>query len=225
MCTENATQFGSRLELSKQGMLCCKFNSSHKIVSIEMMFDVMAFMLQLKQAAGSDSFAVVPNTVHTCQRSFSKPMAVAIAEPPYTIVQVNKPWEEMTGFSSAEVVGKLSLNILHGPRTDSTAVEGLLQEIRFKRPVSIRLSQCMKSGQAFEHFFCVFPLSTDSRISHNLFLTNHCLVGSGANVSSGESRSHVHDVDIGTSNRSSPHGMDTRMAMPPPPGGLVRPLS
>jgi len=31
-------------------MLICKFNSAHKIVSLEITFDVMAFMLQVKMA-------------------------------------------------------------------------------------------------------------------------------------------------------------------------------
>jgi hypothetical protein len=103
MSTINAVQYGAQMEVAKQGMLCAKFNRAHKIVALELMFDVMAFMLQLKQATGSDSFSVVPNTVQTCQRSFDKPMVMTLAEPPYTIVQVNKLWEDMTGYEAEDV--------------------------------------------------------------------------------------------------------------------------
>ena len=112
MSTLNATQCGARMEVAKQGMLCCKFNSAHKIIGLELMFDVMALMLQLKQAAGSETFSVIPNTVQTCQRSFDKPMVMTLADEPYTIVQVNKLWEEMTGYKAEEVVGKTSIRIL-----------------------------------------------------------------------------------------------------------------
>merc|ERR1712238_212076 len=96
MQTLNATQYGARMEVYKQGMLCCRFNSAHKIVGLELMFDVMALMLQLKQAAGSDTFSVIPNTVQTCQRSFDTPMVMILADEPYTIVQVNRLWEDMS---------------------------------------------------------------------------------------------------------------------------------
>jgi PAS domain S-box-containing protein len=173
MTTLNATQCGARMEVAKQGMLCCKFNSAHKIIGLELMFDVMAFMLQLKQAAGSDTFSVIPNTVQTCQRSFDKPMVMILAEEPYTIVQVNKLWEEMTGYKAEDVVGKTSGRILEGEETDGNSVEVLMNEIRFKRPASAMVLQYEKSGERFRNFFLAYPLSTDSRITHYLIFTTH----------------------------------------------------
>ena len=173
MTTLNATQCGARMEVAKQGMLCCKFNSAHKIIGLELMFDVMAFMLQLKQAAGSDTFSVIPNTVQTCQRSFDKPMVMILAEEPYTIVQVNKLWEEMTGYKAEDVVGKTSGRILEGEETDGNSVEVLMNEIRFKRPASAMVLQYKKSGERFRNFFLAYPLSTDSRITHYLIFTTN----------------------------------------------------
>ena len=173
MSTLNATQCGARMEVAKQGMLCCKFNSAHKIIGLELMFDVMALMLQLKQAAGSDTFSVIPNTVQTCQRSFDKPMVMMLAEEPYTIVQVNRLWEDMTGYKAEEVVGKASVRILEGEETEASAVEGLMNEIRFKRPASAMVVRYNKSGQRYRDFFLAYPLSTDSRITHYLALSSH----------------------------------------------------
>lgn len=173
MSTLNATQCGARMEVGKQGMLCCRFNSAHKITGVELMFDVMALMLQLKQAAGSETFSVIPNTVQTCQRSFDKPMVMTLADEPYTIVQVNKLWEEMTGYKAEEVVGKTSCRILEGEETDPTAVEVLMNEIRFKRPASAMIINCKKNGERFRNFFLEYPLSTDSRITHYLRLSTH----------------------------------------------------
>jgi len=177
MTTLNATQCGARMEVAKQGMLCCKFNSAHKIIGLELMFDVMALMLQLKQAAGSDTFSVIPNTVQTCQRSFDKPMVMTLAEEPYTIVQVNKLWEEMTGYKAEEVVGKASCRLLEGEETESAAVESLMTEVRFKRPASAMIIRYKKNGERFQDFFHAYPLSTDSRITHYLFLSSHIQYG------------------------------------------------
>ena len=173
MSTTNATQCGAKLEVSKQGMLCCKFSSSHKITGLELMFDVMAFMLQLKQAAGSDGFSVIPNTVQTCQRSFDKAMVMTLADPPYTIIQVNKLWEDMTGYSADEVVGKTSCSILQRADSKGKGLRDLMSEVRFKRAASSMLINFTKSGERFRHFLLVFPLSTDSKITHYLALSTH----------------------------------------------------
>ena len=49
MATTNAKKCGSAVELKQSGMLVAKFNSAHKIVALEFMFDVMAFMLQVSE--------------------------------------------------------------------------------------------------------------------------------------------------------------------------------
>lgn len=173
MSTVDATHYGALAEVSKQGMMCCKFNSAHRITGLELMFDVMAFMLQLKQASGCDCFSVIPNTVQTCQRSFDKPMMMMLADPPFPIIQVNKLWEDMSGYASDEVVGRTAWNILDGPRTDKKLLEQLMEEMRFKRPSSALIRNVKKSGEEFQHFLLLFPLSSDSRVTHYLCLSNH----------------------------------------------------
>merc|ERR1711957_609592 len=194
MQTLNATQCGARTEVSKQGMLCCKFNSAHKIVGLELMFDVMALMLQLKQAAGSETFSVIPNTVQTCQRSFDTPMVMIIADEPYTIVQVNRLWEDMSGYTAEEVVGKTSCRILEGEQTDMNAVGFFMDEIRYKRPVSAMVLHYKKSGERFKNFVLSYPLSTDSRITHYLIFTSYIgVVNDGSDVSSSITGTTVSD--------------------------------
>jgi PAS domain S-box-containing protein len=174
MTTLNAKEFGAKMEISKRGMLSCKFNSSHKLTSLEMMFDVMAFMLQLKQAAGTDSFAVVPNTVQTCQRSFGMPMVMTLADRPHTIIQVNKLWEDMTGFKAEDVVGRASCRVLQGKETETPNLDLLVSDINHKRPTNVALTNYTKSGKRFQNHINVYPLSTDSKITHYIALTTYC---------------------------------------------------
>jgi len=175
MSTLNAKSLGAKREVVKMGMLCARFNSAHKIVSIDLMFDVMAFMLQLKQSAGASVFSVVPNTVQTCVGPFgNKATVMTSAERPYTIVQVNRQWEEMTGWKAEDVVGKLSCKILQGSRTERNMLNDLMSNIRLKRPAcTILTNYCCGRKKLFRNYMNVYPLSTDSKVSHYLALTIH----------------------------------------------------
>uniref|UniRef100_A0A7S3VGB4 PAS domain-containing protein n=1 Tax=Chaetoceros debilis TaxID=122233 RepID=A0A7S3VGB4_9STRA len=174
MSTTNAIKLGGKKEVKKMGMLCAKFNSAHKIVSIELMFDVMAFMLQLKQSVGANAFTVIPNTVQTCTGSFGKtPMVLTLADRPYTIVQVNEGWENMTGWKAEDVVGKESCKILQGAQTDRSAIGEQMASICFQRPVFTVLTNYTSDGKKFRNFVSLYPLSTDSKITHYLGLTLH----------------------------------------------------
>ena len=175
MTTINARSLGSRREVSKMGMLCARFSSAHKIVSLEIMFDVMAFMLQLKQGTNLQAFTVVPNTVHTCHGPFGDAaMVMTLAERPYTIVQVNSQWEKMTGWKAEDVVGKASCKILQGEKTEKNELEELMGNIRYKRPSFTVLTNYTRGhDKSFRNFLTLYPLSTDSKITHYVGLTTH----------------------------------------------------
>jgi len=161
-------------ELSQRGMLLCKFNSAHKIVSIEIMFDVMAFMLQVKTALGFDNFndVVIPNTVQTCcsqDREYDFPMVMTLANRPYTIVQVNDRWENLTGYNREEVMGKKSCSILQRKKHkqgDDEELERLMRPLLFQRPSCAMLTNYTKCGRRYRQYITIYPLSTDSNISH-----------------------------------------------------------
>ena len=174
MSTLNAKrQCGAGSELHQRGMLICKFNSAHKIVSLEIMFDVMAFMLQVKMAMGFDNFndVVIPNTVQTCQKQYDYPMVMTLATRPYTIVQVNDRWEKLTGYKRQDVVGKVSCSILQGTHTTRREVDRLMGPVLFQRPSCAMLTNYTKSGRRYRQYLTIFPLSTDSNISHYFGLT------------------------------------------------------
>merc|ERR1711983_235187 len=199
MVTLNATKLGAKAEVRKEGMLYCKFNSFQKIISLEIMFDVMAFMLQLKRSSGKETFSVIPNTVQTCQFYFdpkstldvnstptsdnvsssyhsqqAQPMVMSLADRPYTIVQVNAAWQNLTGYKAEDVVGKESCRILQRKQAnlDSKEITDFVESIRYKRAASVKLLNYTKDGRAFHNFLSIFPLSTDSKITHYFGLTS-----------------------------------------------------
>jgi len=171
LTSSNAVEMGAKQEIRKQGMLYCRFNSKHKIVGIELMFDVMSFMLQLKTAMGTDAFDVVPNTVQTCQRPFQEPMVMIFAERPYTIVQVNRKWELMTGYSADNVCGKTSILVLQEENSEQEEMTLLMESIRYKRPANSLIINHTKHGQKFWQYIQMFPLSHDSKVTHYVGIT------------------------------------------------------
>jgi PAS domain S-box-containing protein len=184
MSTLNAKKLGASnahsSELSQRGMLLCKFNSAHKIVSLEIMFDVMAFMLQVKMAMGFDNFndVVIPNTVQTCVgqgRQYDYPMVMTLANRPYTIVQVNERWENLTGYARSEVVGKKSCSILqrqdHRRHEENGELDRLMGPVLFQRPSCAMLTNYTKCGRRYRQYVTIYLLSTDSNISHYFGLT------------------------------------------------------
>merc|ERR1719491_1332355 len=168
-------KYGVQREIGKHGgMLNVRFNKAHKIVSMEIMFDVMAFMIQLKQHSEYTDLAVVPNTVQTCKGPFNVPIVMTTAERPYTIVQVNRLWEEMTGWKAEDVVGKSSCAILQGPATEKENLFDLMSDVRYKRPASAILTNYVRGREElFRNYMNVYPLSTDSKVSHYVALTTH----------------------------------------------------
>jgi hypothetical protein len=58
MWTENAVDCGAMHECNKHGMLRARFSSQNRLVRIEQLFDVMAFMQQLRRASGRADFKV-----------------------------------------------------------------------------------------------------------------------------------------------------------------------
>jgi len=173
MTTLNAVKNGARAEISTSGFLCCKFSSSHTIVSVELMFDVMAFMLQLKQSSGAETFTVIPNTLQTSQRPYAEPMIVTAAEAPYTIVQVNRLWEEMSGYNAKEVIGKCTPRLLQGKETNPRIIQEIMLAISYRRPGQVTILNYRKNGKKFINYLSLYPLSTDSKITHYLGLSHH----------------------------------------------------
>lgn len=122
---------------------------------IELLFDVMAFMLQLKNATSSilasrrqnqcpgnfySMTAIIPNTLYTANiANFEGPMCITISERPWIIADVNQAWENLTGYSAASVINKHSPKLLQGHSKDVITnssignMTDLMSSIMYKR--------------------------------------------------------------------------------------------
>lgn len=62
--TENAVECGANFEVFKQGMMTAVFNADGTLDSVELVYDVMSFMQQLRRASPQSGFQVIPNTLN-----------------------------------------------------------------------------------------------------------------------------------------------------------------
>eukprot|EP00986_Skeletonema_menzelii_P021136 scaffold33334_cov325-Skeletonema_menzelii.AAC.1 len=98
-------------------------------------------------------------------------MVMTSADRPYTITRVNERWEKLTGYKSEDVVGKSTCSILQGDDTTNEELDLLMRPVLFKRPSSAMITNYTKSGRRYRGYLMLYPLSTDSIISHYLGLT------------------------------------------------------
>ena len=134
--TENAIECGACHECFKQGMVHAKFSPGNKLVRLELSYDVMCFMQQLRRASGKRYFEVVPNTMSSATEDCDDPnddsaRIITTAAPPYTIIKVSRGWCEMTGFSAAEAVGR-TCKILQGPETDFSRLRVMMSSVQVR---------------------------------------------------------------------------------------------
>lgn len=88
--TTNAVQFGSRCELSVHGMLKVTFSSYNKIIYVELSFDVMSVMQQIRRASNRNDFQVIPNTPALALESCREPRVILEGSHPYNILFTNQ---------------------------------------------------------------------------------------------------------------------------------------
>lgn len=90
LSSTNAKSLGCTEELALFGMLKAIFTSHHKLIYLELTFDVMSFMQQLRRATGRNDFVVVPNTYPLAVENYHDARVITEAVAPYRIVYVNQ---------------------------------------------------------------------------------------------------------------------------------------
>jgi hypothetical protein len=113
MRTEGFDVAGATSVCVQHGMMQCRFNKQNKMVSAEMMFDVMGFMQQLQRASAiSPESSIVPNTIDMALQPSREARAIIKAEPPFAMMHVNEPWTNLSGLRQSDVEGRPLSDVL-----------------------------------------------------------------------------------------------------------------
>lgn len=90
-----------------------------------------------------------------CLKAISQ--GVIIAGPNYKVVTVNQAFEKMSGYSSADIVGK-SCRVLQGPLTDVHTVEAIRVALATATPFSGEVLNYRKDGSTFWNDLSIAPV-------------------------------------------------------------------
>jgi PAS domain S-box-containing protein len=80
------------------------------------------------------------------------------------IAYVNPAFEQMTGYTSAEVIGKRPPELLHGPETDPIVVTRIHQALKKGEPVRAELMHYTKAGKKYWNEINVVPIFSSSGV-------------------------------------------------------------
>lgn len=83
---------------------------------------------------------------------------------------VNDGFVRLTGFRFEEVIGKRTMDILHGKHTDPAVREQLVKAIELHQPFSGELLKYKKDGTAFWTQVTMTPITTDDDSGENKFI-------------------------------------------------------
>jgi len=81
-------------------------------------------------------------------------------QPDNPIIECNPAFEELTGYSREEVVGR-NCRFLHGPETEPWLTETLRSAIRRRQPVMVEITNYRRDGSPFRNAVMIAPIFSD----------------------------------------------------------------
>lgn len=96
--TLNAISLGARYELNIDCLLLAHYNSTNKLVLLDVHYDVMSLMQQLRRSSRRHEFQVVPNTLHIAEEYSNEARLALDCRNPFQIIYSNKSFLEMFGY-------------------------------------------------------------------------------------------------------------------------------
>ena len=165
----------------QHGMMQCKFNREHRMVSAEMVFDVMGFMQQLQRASSiSPESSIVPNTLEMALQPTREARAIIRCHPPHHMaIHVNEAWTLLLGHTQSEAEGIPLTRILRVDPSQYGLLNSLSREVAAGRPGSaivisggegtrallyVKVMNVTLPHTVNEVFTQMFPLTGDSDI-------------------------------------------------------------
>lgn len=152
----------------QHGMIRCQFNEENKIIAVEMVFDVMAFLQQIQRATIiQPATNILPNTLAVALQASKEARCIVKAEIPSPVIHVNDAWTKLNGYSQFDTEGKSLFEILEVVDSQQEHFYAMLAECADGFPTS---SVLVKKGHELSLFYLkLSPLTSEGdQISHIL---------------------------------------------------------
>jgi len=152
----------------QHGMIQCQFSQQNKIIAVEMVFDVMAFLQQIQRATIlQPATNVLPNTIAVALQASKEARCIVKAGVPSTVIHVNDAWTKLNGYSQFDTEGKSLFEILEIVDCQREHFHSMLAECADGFPTSTVL---IKKGTELSLFYLkLAPLTSEGdQVSHIL---------------------------------------------------------
>eukprot|EP00539_Tryblionella_compressa_P021780 CAMPEP_0178890150 /NCGR_PEP_ID=MMETSP0747-20121128/18176_1 /TAXON_ID=913974 /ORGANISM="Nitzschia punctata, Strain CCMP561" /LENGTH=270 /DNA_ID=CAMNT_0020559757 /DNA_START=140 /DNA_END=953 /DNA_ORIENTATION=- len=104
----------------------------------------------------------LPRTLQDALRPSSRAIVVTETSKPFRVLNVNKAWEDLCGYSFLEAKGKSLGSMLKGEETDQLAVTAVVNQLLQGNEVTTVLTNYTKEGRKFRNRLHVGPLFEDA---------------------------------------------------------------
>jgi len=123
---------------------------------------------EIRKEAGRLDTAPLPHTMEDALRPSSR-RAIVITEKsaPFRVVNVNRAWEDLCGYSYVESKGKSLGELLQGPETDQVTATALVSTLLQGEEAGAVLTNYTKDGRSFRNRVRVGPIYDENNsVSH-----------------------------------------------------------
>jgi PAS domain S-box-containing protein len=119
-----------------------------------------------KSSSGVPDSEPLPRTIQEALHSSSRAIVITEAVKPFRIVNVNKAWEDLCGYSYVEAKDKTLGSLLRGPDTDTSAGTAMIVQLLRGEEAGATLTNYTKDNRAFRNRLQVGPLMDGSNVTH-----------------------------------------------------------
>jgi PAS domain S-box-containing protein len=121
--------------------------------------------VQMSSSIAPDS-EPLPRTMQDALRRSSRAIVVTESVKPFRVVNVNKAWEDLCGYSYVEAKDKTLGSLLRGPDTDNSAGTAMIVQLLRGEEAGATLTNYTKDKRAFRNRLQVGPLMDGEHITH-----------------------------------------------------------
>lgn len=115
-----------------------------------------------RQQRSPSSSSSLPKTLQDALRPSSNAIVVTETNAPFRVVNVNKAWEELCGYTFVESKGKSLGSLLKGDETDRVAITAMVNKLLHGEEAIAVVTNYTKEGRKFRNRIHVGPLYASS---------------------------------------------------------------
>jgi PAS domain S-box-containing protein len=131
------------------------------------MYSDLAYYTELAYCLSAVPYSEpLPRTIQDALRRSNRAIVITESVKPFRIVNVNKAWEDLCGYSYLEAKDKTLGSLLRGPETDTLTGNAMFARLSRGEEVVATLTNYTKDYRAFRHRLQVGPLMNGSNVTH-----------------------------------------------------------